>query len=853
VNARPVASLGVHFATPTAHPSYRLLSAIRQGKTLDALPARLGVSPAHHLARPDEVHERFRDLPEAVTNTRLLGELCRGDVLPRGRVPLPVKLPSGQDPNGYLKLLCERAIPTRAWQDESAVRRRLTQELAVIAQFNLSNYFVTVAEIAAESRRQGWPMSLRGSAGSSLVCYLLAITDVDPLRHGLRLERFLHAGRASVPDIDLDFASQYRSQLFTWVVRHFGQAHTARVGLWQKFGPRSAFAAAAAAHGVTPAQMRPLTEALGDDVERLADADDAREALAVPLPVFPLDPPVWPRLLASARLLLRRPHEFVTHPSGFLLTSGPTEDWAPLQRAGAVAVTQLDKVGVERIGLVKVDLLSNPSLSVLSETRQHLRAQSPAGGPALPDDDADPATLDLLAAADVLGVSQLETPNMRRLLRQIRPKGVADLVQALAVTRPGAAKRGGKETFLKRRCGAEPVTYAHPALEPVLKENRGVILFDDDVLGVIEALTGLPAAEADRLRKRLTDAGQAEEAGAAFLGMLEKKGIGRTAALVLDQLTKFKDYAFCKSHAVAYALVAWQECFARAHYPVPFWCAVLNHHHGNYPRRVYVEAAKRSGVGFHLPCVNRSQAEFTQEVGAVRTGLSAVRSLDSSAVGLLLEERRQAGPFRDMSDFRRRVTLTPQDLALLVRSGCFDFSGRSRESLLQETELTQLGKLPTWWEGRREYGPWPLDALPPSFALAFSWRQEWELLGFLAGPPLLSLARACVPAGLADSRSLDGLAGERVKLAGLLATPLEAGEEGESQLLTLEDEYGLVEVRTAAGVGDPPGQGPLVLVEGALEDNHGVPVVVDARVRRPLPGDGEHNGRVGGYRLRLVQ
>src|SRR5262249_37183616 len=154
------------------------------------------------------------------------------------------------------------------------------------------------------------------------------------------------------------------------------------------------------------------------------------------------------------------------------------------------------------------------------------------------------------------------------------------------------------------------------------------------------------------------------------------------------------------------------------------------------------------------------------------------------------------------------------DLALLVRSGCFDFSGRSRESLLQEAELTQLGKLPAWWEGRKEYEPWPLDALPPSFALAPSWRQEWDLLGFLAGPPLLSLARACVPAGQAGSRSLDGLAGERVKLAGLLATPLEAGEEGESQRLTLEDEYGLVEVRTAAGVGDPPGQGPLVLVEG---------------------------------------
>src|SRR5262249_24633064 len=147
----------------------------------------------------------------------------------------------------------------------------------------------------------------------------------------------------------------------------------------------------------------------GDDVERLADADESCEALAVPPPAFPLEPPAWPKVLASARLLLGRPHEFATHPSGFLLTAGPTEDWAPLQRSGAVAVTELDKVGVERIGLVKVDLLSNQSLSVLSETRQHLQAQASGSAPALPDDDADPATLELLAAADVLGISHFSS------------------------------------------------------------------------------------------------------------------------------------------------------------------------------------------------------------------------------------------------------------------------------------------------------------------------------------------------------------------------------------------------------------------------------------------------------------
>jgi DNA-directed DNA polymerase III PolC len=833
-NARPVASVGTHFAVAGGYWLYRLLTAIRQAQPLEDLPGRLAAGPPHHLATPDEVAERFRDLPDALANAGRLAEMCRSDVLPRGVVLPPAKLPDGQDAEGYLRLLCERALPQRAWQDEPAVRRRLAQELALISQHDLPAYFLAVGEIAAEGRRRGWPLSLRGSAGSSLVCHLLGISEVNPLRHGLRLERFLHPGRADVPDIDLEFASQYRAGIFTWAVRHYGQDKVARVGSWHHMQGRSAFTAAALAHGVTKAHMRPLTESLGAGLESLeAGEGPLPEDLAVPPAGFPLDPAVWPKVIADTRRLIGRPRELAPHPCGFVLTADPAENYAPLQRGnGGIGLTQLDQNGVEAVGLVKIDLLSNRALSTLAEARQHVQAMAPAEATPPTAEGSDPATLALLQRGDTLGVSQLETPGMRLLLRQLRPRSLSDLAQALAVLRPGAAAAGGRESFLRRRCGAEPAAYAHPALEEVLKENLGALLYDDDLIGVVEALTGLPAPEADSLRRRLTDPRRAEDAATAFLALCEKAGVARTAAdLVLGQLLKFQGYSFCKAHAVSVASVAWQECHTKARHPLAFWTAVLNNHQGAYPRRVHVEAAKRAGLALYLPCANRSLLAFTQEVSGIRTGLGAIRAVDTAAVQATVEERQRGGPYVGLADFRRRVTVAPQDLALLVRAGCFDFTGRSRAALLREAEALQLGRLPAWWEGRDEFEAWPLEGLSAEFTLAGQWRDEWDLLGFLPGPQLMSLVRACVSAGLADSRTLAAHVGERVQLAGLVAA---AKETAGAESLTLEDEYGLVEVR-AAGGGDAD-LGPVVLVEGKVEVRHGVPVVVAGKLARPLPG-----------------
>jgi DNA-directed DNA polymerase III PolC len=830
---QPVASLAPHFARPEGFDTFRLLAAVRQEKPLrraDPGP----IAPAHHLADCGAVHERFRDLPEAVVNTARLADQCRSDVLPRGQVLPPARLPEGQDAPGYLRLLCERGMAHRPGADGRAPWPRLEQELTAIRQRDLEAYFLAVYEIAAEARRQGIPMALRGSAGNSLVCYLLGITEVDPLRFGLPFERFLHPGWPDLPDIDLDFDAKSRGRVLEAVVARYGTDHCARVGSLQRLQPRSAFRAAATAHGLSAAQAAPLLDELGGLLEGLAE--ESSTALRTTPRSFPLEPKEWAPLVADTRLLLGRPWELTSHPSGIVLTPEPADAYVPLQRRGrGLGTAHFDKDGVAAIGLAKIDLLSNRTLSALAETRELLAG---AGAePAEPlEDDTDAATLALLQRGDTLGVGQLETPAMRTLLRQIEPRSLADVVQAMALLRPGPMAGGAQETFLRRRRGLEAVRQEHPALEAVLRDSCGVLLFEDDCLLAVAALTGLPAAEADRLRRQVTEPDTAAAAAALLVAACQAKGIPRRVAeRVCGQLSRFRGYSFCKSHAVSYGRLAWQAARLKTHFPVAFWTGVLNNSRGSYPRRVYVEAVKRTGIPVGLPCVNRSASGFSQEVSGLRIGLGAVRGLGEEAVTAVLEERGRLGPFLGFADFRRRLTLGPGDLALLVQVGAFDAFGRDRAALLREAGIEGQRGRGTTEEGNEA---WPADWMA-GYALAEQWRDEWELLGFLAGPSMMSLIRPSLPPGIADSRGLSSRVGQKACLAGLVAAarpaPTEAGKE--QQGITLEDEWGLVEVVSRPGSRGPAvlGMGPW-LVEGTVVDRHGVAVVAATRMERAVPG-----------------
>ncbi|HZU36810.1 MAG TPA: DNA polymerase III subunit alpha, partial [Gemmataceae bacterium] len=820
-----VASTAAHFATAEEYPTFRLITAVRQTTLLDRLPAHLPLKPQHHLVEPAELRRRFHDLPQAVRNTDVLAEQLRSDVLPREVVLPAPRTPRGLEAGQYLRLLCERGLRRRGLGDSLAARQRLRDELTVIEAGDLTGYFLVVRDITRFARRQDYGMALRGSAGNSLVCYLLEITDVDPLRFDLPAERFLHSGRADLPDIDLDFDWKIRDRVIEHVFRSHGERHTAMISSHLYLQPRSAFREAAKVHGLSDPQISRLVETFTARVEQMLEE---QQPLACPTS-FPLEPERWPRLVADAHALLGRPHHLSIHPGGVVITPKPMEDYAPLQRAPkGVIITQFEKDAAEHLGLVKIDLLGNRALSTVGDALAYFRGAQPDAP------DRDPATLALLQRGDTVGVNQLESPAMRHLLIQLRPEGLADVIQALALIRPGAAGRGRKKSFVRRRRGVEPVTYSHPALEELLHDTQGLMIYEDDALRLVQLLTGWPAPTADHFRKRVAkhaDEAEARVLAAEFVRACDANGIPReTVRECWDQMLQFRYYTFCKSHAVSYGLIAWRSAYLKTHHPLPFWMAALNNNQGVYPRWVYIEEMKRAGIEIRLPCINRSAELFAVEENAIRVGLEAIASLDAEFRSRLLADRVRRGPFRDLADFRQRMAPGPEVLALLVRCGALDFTGKTRPALFLEADLQDRETD----AARVTHNPlFPLgpimaehDWSPNNYPLERRLRDEWQTLGFVLGPPVMSLLRSYVPSDTISSRQLREHLGRRVRTAGIVATGRHAktSDDRTMQFITLVDEYGLMEVTLFPDLCPPAAYltlGPY-LVTGVVEEDFDV-------------------------------
>ncbi len=506
---RVVASTAAHMLDEADHPTHRLVTAVRRVTLLDRVTST-PATPRHRLVSAAELRHLFRDMPEAVANGEELASMLRSDVLPTRLVVPEPRTQHRLDLVRYLRALCERGLRERDMGDDLKARARLRRELQIIEANGLPGYFLTVRDIANLARKGGHTMALRGSAGNSLVCYLLGITDVDPLRFGLELERFLHPGRVDLPDIDLDFDWKVRDEIIDKVIRRHGAAHAVRICMQLFFQPRSAFREAGKVHGLSNEQVSEMLTALDERVDSIVIPEPGAPDPPCPR-AFPLEPQRWPRMVADARRLLGRPMHPSLHPGGIVITPRPVSDYVPLEwSAKGLLMTQYDKDAIEAIGLVKIDLLGNRALSTVDEAIRHI----PSVVPKSVDCHDDPATVDLLRRGDTVGITQLESPAMRHLLIPMRPRGLDDVIQALALLRPGAASIGMKDTFIRRRNGRERTPAAHPLLERVLGETHGLMLYEDDSLRVLQALTGMDAAEADRFRKRIAKHRTPEEAEA---------------------------------------------------------------------------------------------------------------------------------------------------------------------------------------------------------------------------------------------------------------------------------------------------------------------------------------------------
>lgn len=650
----------------------------------------------HHLLTPTEWREGFRDWPDALEATHRIAEACRF-VPETGVWKLPrFPLVAPGEAEALFVRLVEDGLERRYGGSPRAreARERLERELAVIRHMGFVDYFLLAWDLVREARARGVPVLPRGSAAGSLVLYLLGCSDVCPLEHVLCFERFLNPERRGLPDIDLDFDWRRRDDLVEYCFRTYGADRVARIATHQHVGARGAVRLAGAALGLEErlvgevARRMPGWSGGGDLATAIARSPECRDLDLTREPVR--------SLVRLARRFEGRPEHLGLHPCGIVIADRPLVEVLPLARsAKGPVVTQLEMHGVEALGLLKMDLLGNRNLAVLSDALELVRDRHGLETPAerLPLDD--PAAFELLGRGRTLGIYQMESGGVQALLRQFQPAVMEDVTAITSLYRPGPLDGGITPRYIARRHGREAVESLDPSLDEVLAHTYGCILYQEQCMQVTHVFAGLGMGQCDNLRRGIAKRirPEVERLRASFLE--GARGLGRDPATidrVWELLSHFGGYGFVKAHAAACASLAVREAHLKARWPLEYLAAVLSSGMGYYPMRVYVEDARSSGAAIALPCVNRSTVAWTLEGDrTLRVGLSAIAGLGTASIEALLSARATGGPFRSLADLRARTRLARPELETLVRVGACDGWGQSRIALVGQLAFPVAG------------------------------------------------------------------------------------------------------------------------------------------------------------------
>ena len=856
-----VATNEVRFLDPMQLEAVEALLCIEAGTTLDD-PERPKVSPEWRFKTAAEMEALFADLPEAIRNTRVIAQRCacmapeRAPILPR----YPTR--AGRDEAEELRVRAReglerrlaRHLPRSADGAEDRAERarpyleRLEYELDVIIEMKFPGYFLIVADFIQWAKRQGIPVGPgRGSGAGSLVAWALEITDLDPLRFGLLFERFLNPERVSMPDFDIDFCQDRRDEVIAYVRERYGDDRVAHIITFGKLQARAVLRDVGRVLGLpyglvdricklvphNPANPPSLDEAL--ELEpRLREARDSDPAVA--------------RMIDIARKLEGLPRHASTHAAGVVIGDRPLEELVPLYRdpRAQMPVTQFNMKDVEKAGLVKFDFLGLTTLTMLRLAEELVNAR----GTRLRLDEVpldDARTYELLSRAETAGVFQLESGGMRDALRRLRPDCFEDIIAMVALYRPGPMDNIPR--YINVKHGEEVASYLHPALRPILEETNGVIIYQEQVMEIAKQLAGYSLGRADLLRramgKKIREEMDAQRAtfvqGAVARGIPEE-----LAATIFDQVAKFASYGFNKSHAAAYALLAYRTAYVKANHPVEFFAAVMTMERGNQDKLAFYRQEMRArGIPLLPPDVNASEVGFRVEDGregpAVRHALSALKGVGDQAVAAIVAERQANGPFRSLFDFAARLgprLVNRRLLEALVRAGAFDSLESNRRRLFEGIDraleharargAASAQQQASLFDGVEE----SLAAAPelpevPDWPQLERLQQEREVVGFyLSAHPLDGYARDFARNGILPAVSLrdDPAAfdGRRVRLAGVVI--------GKQERMSARTRFAFVQLS------DPTGQYEITVFSELLANRRellesGEPLLVEADAR----------------------
>jgi DNA polymerase III subunit alpha len=709
-----VATNDVRFIETEDFEAHEARVCIHWGRTLTDPRRPRAYSPQQYLRTPEEMSKLFGDLPEALENSVEIARRCNVELeLSKDFLP-EFPLPEGTDLDGYLvdesrAGLAKRFDKHAPVSEESSPDRRivyeqrLEHELDVITKMGFAGYFLIVADFIRWSREQEIPVGPgRGSGTGSLVAYALGITDLDPIEYDLLFERFLNPERISLPDFDIDFCMNGRDRVIDYVVQRYGSdgPQGERVAQIITFGTMAAKAVVRDVgrvlghpYGYVDQLAKLIPFELGMTLERALAEEPLRARYEEEDDVR--------TLMDLARKLEGLARNAGRHAGGVVIAPSALTNFTPLycEQNSTTLVTQLDKNDVEAIGLVKFDFLGLRTLTIIDTALRTINERRRKEGEkllkigAIPTDDAD--TYALIESGATTAVFQLESRGMKDLIRRLRPDRFGDVVALVALFRPGPLQSGMVDDFIDRKQGRAAVEYLHPDLAHILEPTYGVILYQEQVMQIAQALAGYTLGGADILRSAMGKKKPDEMAkqrqvfvdGATARGVDEAK-----ATFIFDLMEKFAGYGFNKAHSTAYALIAYQTAWLKAHYPADFMAAVLSADMDNTDKVViFIEESRALGLRVESPDINRCAFAFTVEGdGAIRYGLGAIKGAGETAIESIIGERAANGLFKDLFDFCRRADTRKANrrvIEALIRSGALDELGPGRASMMASLTL----------------------------------------------------------------------------------------------------------------------------------------------------------------------
>jgi DNA polymerase-3 subunit alpha len=821
-----VATNDCHYLRREDARAHEVLLCVQTGKTIHDTDRFQFESDHLYFKSPEEMGAYFEPYPDAVANTRRIADRCEIE-FEFGKYHFPqYEADSGKTADelfeekartGYAERM--KAILAKHPQvDQQVYDQRLEYEIKTIIEMGFPGYFLIVSDFIVYAKMAGIPVGPgRGSAAGSLVSYALSITDLDPIEHGLIFERFLNPSRISMPDIDVDFCIHGREKVFKYVVERYGGGdYVAQIITYGKMKARAVIRDVGRALGIPLAEVDLIAKLVPDDLKitiskalaqepRLAEMADGDPRIA--------------ELIEVSQALEGLPRHASTHAAGVVIGDKPLVEYLPLYRGkkGEI-VTQFDMNNVEKIGLVKFDFLGLRNLTVIDDCLRLIAQQGlePPDLVHLPDNDEK--TYRLLQAGDTTGVFQLESSGMKDLMVRLRPESFAELTALVALYRPGPLDSGMVDDFVERKHGRKKVAYLVDSLEPILKETYGVMVYQEQVMQVAGVLANYSMADADSLRKAI---GKKIESLMAqhrqkFISGAVANGVDEADATNLfDLIEKFGGYGFNKSHSAAYALIAYQTAYLKAHYPVTFMAALLTSEMGAIDGVVkFIGECRAHSIEVLPPDINASFKHFTVDEGAIRFGLVGVKNVGGGAIDAIVEAREAEGPFDSLFNFCERVDLrrvNKRVIESLIRCGAFDSTGAPRacmeasleealeygQCIQREKADPQMGLFDTCSQEPQILNVPPLAQIP-------EWDEkeklalEKETLGFyISGHPLERYKAVMAKYSGLDAETLaDRADGSVVRLGGtLMATKvIRTKREELMAFATLEDMRGSVEV-----------------------------------------------------------